>query len=151
MADVEVTWVQGDQFIGSGSGGHSIVMDAPAGRTAWQGFKPSELLLVALGGCTGVDVVDILRKKRQRISGMQMRVHGEQDADPPWTFRRINVHYEVRGTGISEAAVRRAIELSEQKYCSVAATIGGVATLTSSYRIVEEHADAVAEEVGATR
>ena len=78
MAEVGVTWVQGEQFVATGTGGHSIVLDAPAGRDTWQGFKPSELLLAALAGCTAVDVIDILRKKRLRVSGLRVRVHGEE-------------------------------------------------------------------------
>src|SRR5581483_7318287 len=133
MSDVEVTWVQGEQFVASGGGGHSVVLDAPGGRATWQGFKPSELLLAALGGCTGIDVVDILRKQRQRVSGFRVTVRGEQSDDYPHAFVRIAVHYEIRGQAVAEAAVRRAISLSEEKYCSVAATIRGVATITSSF------------------
>src|SRR5438552_16393307 len=114
MAEVGVTWVQGEQFVATGTGGHSIVLDAPAGRGAWQGFKPSELLLAAVAGCTAVDVIDILRKKRQRVSGLRVSVHGEQREEYPKAFERIAVHYEVRGQGISATAVERAISLSEE-------------------------------------
>ncbi len=138
MSDVAVTWVQGQQFVASGSGGHSIVLDAPSGRPTWQGFKPSELLLAALGGCTAVDVIEILRKKRQRVSGLQVTVHGEQQEEYPRPFKRIGVHYEVRGQDVSETAVEHAIGLSEEKYCSVAATIRGVAEITTSFTIVED-------------
>jgi putative redox protein len=138
MSDVAVTWVQGQQFVASGSGGHSIVLDAPNGRPAWQGFKPSELLLAALGGCTAVDVIDILRKKRQRVSGLRVSVRGEQREEYPRPFERIAVHYEVRGQDVSVTAVEQAITLSEEKYCSVAATIRGVAKITTSFTIVEE-------------
>jgi len=109
MSDVAVTWVQGDQFVASGSGGHSIVLDAPAGRATWQGFKPSELLLAALGGCTAVDVIDILRKQRQPVSGLCVTVRGQQREEHPHAFERIAVHYEVRGHGVAGAAVARAI------------------------------------------
>jgi putative redox protein len=146
MADVDVTWVQGEQFVASGDGGHSIVLDAPGGHPTWQGFKPSELLLAALGGCTGVDVIDILRKKRQRVSGLRVTVHGEQAEDYPRAFVRIAVQYEVRGQNVSEAAVARAISLSEEKYCSVAATLRGVATITTSFTIVEDDATAQSPE-----
>lgn len=138
MSDVAVTWVQGEQFVASGGGGHSIVLDAPGGRATWQGFKPSELLLAALGGCTAVDVVDILRKKRQRVSGLRVSVRGEQREEYPRAFERIALHYEVRGRAITEAAVEHAIALSEEKYCSVAATLRGVATITTSFSIVED-------------
>ena len=138
MAEVTVTWVQGVQFVGTGSGGHSVVLDAPAGRPAWDGFKPSELLLAAVGGCTGVDVVDILRKKHQQVSGLRIIVTGRQQAEFPHAFTEIDVHYAVRGRGVSNEAVERAIQLSEEKYCSVAATVRGVAAIHTSYTVVDE-------------
>jgi putative redox protein len=142
MSDVQVTWVQGEQFVASGSGGHSVVLDAPGGRATWQGFKPSELLLAALGGCTAVDVIEILRKKRQQVSGLQVSVRGEQREEHPRAFERITVHYTVRGHDVSPAAVERAINLSEEKYCSVAATLRGVATITTSFTVEQEGAGA---------
>lgn len=138
MSEVSATWVQGEQFVASGSGGHSIVIDTPGGKETWQGFKPTELLLAALAGCTGIDVIDILRKKRQRVSGLRITVSGDQREAHPRAFERIALHYEVRGQGVAEAAVRRAIDLSEEKYCSVAATIRGVAVITTSFTIIED-------------
>ena len=138
MADVTVAWVQAEQFVASGSGGHSIVLDAPSGRATWSGFKPSELLLAALGGCTAFDVIAILRKQRQRVSGLRVTVRGEQQEEHPWAFTQINVQYEVRGQGVSAQAVERAIGLSQEKYCSVAATVRGVATITTTFTVVEE-------------
>jgi putative redox protein len=145
MSDVLVNWVRSQQFVATGSGGHSIVLDAPGGRDAWQGFKPSELLLAALGGCTAVDVVEILRKKRLQVSGLRITVSGEQRKEPPNAFERINIHYEVSGKGIPAAAVERAIRLSEEKYCSVVAAIRGVATITTSFSIVEDGSAAESE------
>ena len=135
MGQVEVTWVQNEQFVGTDSTKHSIVLSTGHEGT---GSKPSDLLLIALGACSAVDVVGILNKKRQKFTGLQVQVSGEQDADPPWTFRKIRVEYVVRGKGLSEKAVQQAIELSEDKYCSVAATVRGVAEITSGFRIVEE-------------
>ena len=138
MGQVQVTWVQNEQFVGMDSTQHSIVLSTANEGT---GSKPSDLLLIALGACSGVDVVGILNKKRLKFTGLQIKVSGEQDADPPWTFRKIHVEYVVRGKGLSEKAVQQAIELSEDKYCSVAATIRGVAEITSSFQIVEESND----------
>jgi putative redox protein len=135
VSQVQVTWVQHEQFVGTDSTNHSIVLSTGKDGT---GSKPSDLLLVALGACSGVDVVGILVKKRQQFTGLQIKVDGQQDADPPWTFRKIHIEYVVWGKGISEKAVQQAIELSEQKYCSVAATIHGVAEITSCYQIVED-------------
>ena len=138
MAEAMVTWVQGEQFVASGTGGHSVVLDAPGGRETWQGMKPPETLLAALGGCTGIDVIDILRKKRQQVSGLRVSVHGEQREEFPRAFERITMHFEVRGRDVSQQAVEQSIELSQQKYCSVAATVRGVATIATSYTIHED-------------
>ena len=135
MGDVQITWVQGEQFVGTDSTNHSVVLSTAKNGT---GSKPSDMLLIALGACTAVDVVGILGKKRQNLTGMQIKVSGQQDADPPWTFRKIHIQFSVHGKGLSERAVEQAIQLSEEKYCSVAATIRGVAEITSSYQIVED-------------
>jgi putative redox protein len=138
MGEVQITWVQNEQFIGTDSTNHSIVLSTTKDGT---GSKPSDLLLIALGACSGVDVVGILVKKRQNLRGLQIKVSGQQDADPPWTFRKLHIEYTVCGKGISEKAVQQAIELSEDKYCSVAATLRGVAEITSSFKIVEDSSD----------
>ena len=134
---VHVTWVQKRQFVGSDSSRHSVVMSSQDEENG-TGMKPSDLLLVGLGGCTGYDVVDILLKKRQKLTGLEVVVTGEQDAEPPWPYRKIHVHYILRGKGLREKAVQDAIALSEEKYCSVAATVRGVAEITNEYTIVEE-------------
>jgi len=133
MSQATIRWVSGKQFIGVDSTNHSVVISTPDEGV---GMKPSELLLVALGSCTAVDVVDILAKKRQPLSSLEIQVSAEQDSDPPWTFRKIHVHYKLSGAGLTEKAVTQAIELSEGKYCSVAATVRGVAEITTSFEIV---------------
>jgi putative redox protein len=148
MTEVGVTWVQDDQFVASGTGGHSIVLDAPHGRATWHGFKPSELLLAALAGCTAVDVVDILRKKRQPVSSLRVVADGQQNAEPPYAFEHIHVRFEVEGPRVSAQAVERAISLSQEKYCSVAATVRGVATITTSYTITDTAQPAQSPEEG---
>jgi putative redox protein len=102
------------------------------------GFRPIELLLVALGGCTGIDVVSILKKQRQKVEGLEMVISGERVENPPRVYGRIHVEYIVYGKDISEKAVKRAIELSEKKYCSVGAMLGAKAELTASYRIEQK-------------
>ena len=97
-------------------------------------MKPSDLLLVALAGCSAYDVVEILGKKRQKLEKLTIEVSGEQDSDPPWTFRRIHTKYRLRGE-LSEKAIEQAIELSESKYCSVAATLRTGVELTWDYEI----------------
>lgn len=137
MPAVEITWTQKLQFVGTDTTQHAIVLSA-ANEENRTGVKPSDLLLMALGGCTSVDVVEILRKKRQKLTGLTVHVSGEQDAEPPWTFRRMHVVYEVRGHGLSPQAVEQAVAISEEKYCSVRATLEGKVELTRQVRIVEE-------------
>ena len=134
---VNVTWVEKRQFVGTDTSKHSVVMSSQDEENA-TGMKPSDLLLVSLGGCTAYDVVDILHKKRQKLTGLEVTVSAEQEADPPWTYRNIHILYELRGKGLKDKAVHDAIELSEQKYCSVAATLRGTAEITYDYTIVED-------------
>lgn len=141
MGQVDVTWVQDLQFVGTDSTKHSIVLsgsDADNGT----GMKPSELLLLALAGCTGYDVVNILRKKRQKLTGLRVSVDSEQAADPPWTFQKMHIHYEFTGRGLSPKAVEQAIELSEEKYCSVSSTLRQGVAISYDYTIIDEEADA---------
>lgn len=132
---VQVTWIEKQQFLGVDGSKHSVVMSSHDEENG-TGMSPSELLMVALGGCTSYDVVSILEKKRQKLTGLQVTVTGEQDTEPPWPYRKIHVHYTVRGRGLAEKAVRDAIELSEAKYCSVAATVRGTAEVTFDYEIL---------------
>jgi putative redox protein len=134
---VHVTWLQKRQFVGTDSSKHSVVMSSQDDENS-VGMKPSDLLLVGLGGCTGYDVVNILHKRRQRLTGLEIVVTGEQEPDPPWTYRKIHIHYVLRGKGLPEKAVRHAIEISEEKYCSVAATVRATAEVTFDYEIIEE-------------
>ena len=134
---VHVTWLQKKQFVGTDDTKHSVVMSAQDEENA-VGMSASQLLLVGLGGCTGYDVVSILEKKRQRLTGLEITVTGEQEPDPPWPYRKIHIHYELRGKGLREKAVSDAIELSEEKYCSVAATVRAAAEVTFDYTIVED-------------
>jgi putative redox protein len=131
----QIKWLDKLEFVGTDSTKHSLVMSSQDGENG-TGLKPSELLLLALGGCTAVDVVTIMRKKRQAVTGLEINVRGEQDENPPWTFRHIHLEYVVRGKGLSEKGLAQAIELSEEKYCSVKNSLA--CEVTSSYRIVEE-------------
>jgi putative redox protein len=134
-SQVQIKWLDKLQFVGTDSTRHSLVMSSQDEENA-TGLKPSELLLLSLGGCTAVDVVMIMRKKRQAVTGLEINVHGEQDENPPWTFRHIHLEYVVRGKGLSEKGLAQAIQLSEERYCSVRNTLA--CEVTSSYRIVEE-------------
>ncbi len=136
MAHAKITWFGGKQFVGVDSSKHAVVMSSQDEANG-TGMKPSDLLMVALAGCTAMDVVGILQKKRQDLRGFEINVTGEQDEEPPWAFRRINLEFVVSGRGIKEKAVADAIRLSEEKYCSVSATVRDVAKVVTSFRIVE--------------
>lgn len=138
MVEAKVTLIEGMELKGEASSGHTLTMDsdvAYGGRNA--GFRPMELILVGLGGCTGMDVLSILRKKRQNLTGFEIRVKGERAESHPKVYKVIEVEYIVKGKGISEEAVKRAIQLSEERYCSVEAMLKPAVKITSSYRIVE--------------
>ena len=121
-------------FISTDSTGHSVVMSTTSENT---GMKPSELILSALAGCASVDVVDILSKKRTPLSSLEVQLKAEQDADPPWTFRKIFMHFILKGENLVPKNVQQAIELSEEKYCSVASTLRGRAEIITSFEILE--------------
>ena len=141
MGTATVKWVTGKQFIGIDSTKHSVVLSTPDEGV---GIKPSELLLLAVASCSSVDVVEILAKKRMTLTHLEINSSGEQDQDPPWTFRKIGLHFKVAGQGLTEKAVAQAIQLSEEKYCSVAATIRATAEITTSFEILASAEEATA-------
>jgi len=129
-------WIPGgNRFVSTDSTGHSVVMSKPEENT---GMRPSELILSALAGCSSVDVISILEKKKTPLTYLEVRVTSEQDADPPWTFRKIYLKFIVKGEGLTEKNVAQAIQLSEEKYCSVAATLRGKAEIITSFEILED-------------
>jgi putative redox protein len=125
-----------DLFVGVTPSRHAQAIETDSTRS--NAATPMELLLLALGSCTGVDVISILKKKRQRVSDYRIEVSGERRAEHPRSYTRLHVKHIVRGRGVSEQAVSSAIELSETKYCSVAATLRGSAEIISTYEIVED-------------
>jgi len=135
MGTATVKWIEGKQFIGVDSTNHSVVLSTPSEGI---GIKPSDLLLIAVASCSAVDVVEILEKKRMTLTHLEISSSGEQDQDPPWTFRKIRMHYKIGGKNLTEKAVAQAIQLSEEKYCSVAATIRGTAQIITDFEILKE-------------
>jgi len=133
MSSATVRWIGGKQFVGTDSTKHSVVLSTPDEGV---GMKPSELLLVALASCTAVDVVEILAKKHTPLESLEISAEAEQDPNPPWTFLKIHLTYRVKGADLTEKNVTQAIQLSEEKYCSVAATVRGKAEITWSFEIV---------------
>jgi putative redox protein len=125
-----------DLFVGISPSGHAQVLDTNHERAS--AATPMELLLIALGSCTAVDVVSILRKKREQVTDYRVEVSGTRRDEHPRAYTRMSVRHILRGRNLSEKAVAQAIELSETKYCSVAATLRPAAEIVSSYEIINE-------------
>ena len=127
--NVHLTWTGGQQYVGTDSGRHSIVI-AAHDEENHTGMRPSDLLLLGLASCSAYDVVSILQKKRLALQGLHVEVSSEQELEPPWTFRSIHLLFQVEGRDIAAKDVEQAINLSLTKYCSVASTISGKAQIT---------------------
>jgi putative redox protein len=125
-----------DLFVCVSPSGHAQAIDTNHERAS--AASPVELLLIALGSCTAVDVISILRKKREQVTSYRVEVRGERRSEHPRHFTRMEVRHIVRGHNISERALRQAIELSETKYCSVAATLRPTVEIVSIHEIIEE-------------
>nr|WP_298410751.1 OsmC family protein [uncultured Halomonas sp.] len=135
-----VKWTEGRQFVAESGSGHSVVIDGPpdhGGRNT--GPRPMEMLLMGMGACTAFDVLEILEKSRAPVSDCSASLEAERADDIPSVFTRIHVHFTVVGNGLKENQVKRAVELSAEKYCSasIMLTRGGV-DVTHSYEIVSE-------------
>ncbi len=135
MQEAIVRWVEDDRFLATTPSGHAVPFDSNRETNLAPG--PMEMLLVALGSCTATDVVTILKKKRQPLVGLEITVRGERAATPPAVWIKLEIHYRVRGRSLDEKAVRDAIELSENKYCSVAAMLKKTAPIRFDFEIVE--------------
>jgi len=132
MQTAIVKWAGGEEFVATTPSGHPVRFDADREHNAAPG--PMEMLLAALGSCSSVDVVLILAKKRQKLTSLSVEVSGERAADPPTVWTKIEMVYRLTGE-LDEKAVRRSIELSHSKYCSVAAMLGKTAKITYRYEI----------------
>ena len=141
MSYIAVKWSGSDSkmFIGRDSFGHVIISGSWPGDDPdwqeWKGIKPSDLLLLSLGSCAAHDVVMILNRQRQNVTNLYIDVDGTNAPDPPYQFTDIHLHYHLEGENLDPKKVARAIQLSEERYCSVAATVRGVAKLTHSYEL----------------
>ena len=137
--DVQAHLVEGMRFDVKAGSGHQVTVDMLDGLEGQSspGFSPMEMLLVGLAGCTGISVLSILRKKRQQVTGYELRVHGKRADQHPKVFVEISVEHIVTGQGVQPLAVERAIELSETRYCGVEAMLSKTARITHTYRIVE--------------
>lgn len=138
MPVAKVKYTDGMQFVGEAGSGHAIVMDGDAevgGNNT--GLRPMELLLIGVGGCSGMDVVSILKKKRENITGLEVLVNGKKADEHPKKYTDIDIEFVVKGKSLSEEAVKKAVQLSMDKYCSVKATIEGTAKVNFTYKIIE--------------
>jgi putative redox protein len=131
MSGINVKWTGGLQFLAADEAGHVVVTDRDG-----QGFKPPDLLLVSLVGCAGVDVVRILEKKRKKLTGIEVNVTKRNAPEPPWMIEEIEVKWTIKGPNISQKAAEDSVRLSEEKYCSVWASLRS--ELVSTVRVVNE-------------
>ncbi len=143
MSNVAVRWTGKDSqlFIGRDTFGHVVMSgswpkDDPNWQE-WKALKPSDLLLISLASCAAYDLVMILDRQRQNMTDVYVAVDGTQAPDPPYAFTDVHMHYTVEGVNLDPQKVERAIVLSEEKYCSVTATIRGVTTITHSLEIID--------------
>jgi putative redox protein len=137
--NVSMDWQKGLKFSGRSAFGHEISTDGSKQAGGQEdGYKPPELLLFGLAGCTGIDVVVIAEKMSQEITGLKINVSADQREEFPKAFNKIHLEYIVTGKNIDPDKLENIITLSEEKYCSVGSTLNGVARITHSYKIVEE-------------
>jgi putative redox protein len=132
MQTARVQWVGKERFVAQSPSGHMVALDSDRSSNGAPG--PMELLLVALGACTATDVVSILAKKRQKLESLEVEVSGERAAEPPAVWVKLEIVYKLRGH-LDEEAVKHTIQLSEEKYCSVAAMLRKTAPITFRYEI----------------
>lgn len=133
-----VLWVENSMFLGESGSGHTIVMDGPpesGGRNL--GVRPMEMLLLGMGGCTAFDVMHILKKGRHAVLDCDVQLEAERAETDPKVFTKIHVHFIVKGKGLSETVVARAIELSAEKYCSASIMLGKSVEITHDFEVIE--------------
>ena len=135
MQTAAVKWIGEQTFVATSPSGHALVMDSD--RDSNKAPGPMELVLMALGACTATDVVSILKKKRQKLASLEVVCSGERAAEPPTVWTKLEIVYRLRGE-LDEGAVKHAIELSEEKYCSVAAMLKKTAKISWRYEILRD-------------
>lgn len=135
MGEITIRWIEGKLMAASDSNGHSIVIGRNPEGDGFLGVKPSDLLLMAAASCAAYDVIEILIKQREPLKDIKVTCRGEQQADPPYTFTNIHLHYLVIGA-VNPERLERAINLSQDKYCSVIATLRPGVPVSSDYEIV---------------
>ena len=119
----KVSWVKGLRFVGTSGSNHAVVMESKKEGEEQAAPSPMEMVLLALGGCASIDIADILRKKRQDFTGLEVEIEGERAPEPPRVFTTVTLEFVISGPGVTDEAVRHAVKLSMDKYCSVASTL----------------------------
>ena len=137
MQTASVKWIGEQKFVAASPSGHAMVVDSDRETNTAPG--PMELVLMALGACTATDIVIVMKKKRQKLETLEVICSGERAAKPPSVWTKLEIVYRLRGE-LDDAAVKHAIELSEEKYCSVAAMLKKTATITWRYEILRNEA-----------
>ena len=131
--------LEGSSFAGNSGSGHSVTLDvAPEAGGRNQGIRPMEMILLGLGGCTAIDVLQMLRKGRSNVTDLRVEVNGERADEVPQVFETIHVHFILRGESLYAAKVERSIELSANKYCSATIMLGQVVEITHDFQIVSD-------------
>ena len=134
MMTAKIKWLDSQKFVGESGTGHSLVMDSIDSN---KGVSPMEMLILGVGGCTSIDVLSILKKSKQDVIDFEVSVEAEREEKHPRVFQKVNIHYIIKGRKISESHVKRAIELSTEKYCGASITLGRSGTkMKYSHEIV---------------
>ena len=140
--DAKVTWDHGMTFAGTSDSGFILPLGtSPSVGGEDDGFKPMELMAISLGGCTAMDVISIMRKKRQEITAYEVRVHTERAESHPKVFTSATILYDVSGKNIDEKALRRAIQLSAERYCPAQGMLAKVMPIKLDYEIYEDQGE----------
>jgi putative redox protein len=135
MPSARLVWIEENAFLGTDSHQHATLVSSQQGEAVY-GVKPTELFLMSLAACTAVTFVQVMQKKRQALTALEIDVEGTQHPEPPWQFERIRMLYRVRGTDLDPQAVGRALELAEHKYCSVAASLSEKVAVETGFEIL---------------
>ena len=136
--EARIKWVDGAMFIGESGSGHAVIMDGPpenGGRN--MGFRPMEMLLLGLGGCSSFDVVNILQKGRHDVIACETKINAQRVDTIPKVFSKIHLHFIVTGRNLKETAVKRAVQLSAEKYCSASIMLEKTVAITHDFEVIE--------------
>ena len=133
----KIKWIKDAEFVGESGSGHSVLMDGPpefGGKNS--GVRPMEMILLGLGGCSAFDVVLILKKSRQDVTDCEVELHADRAIKDPKVFKKIHLHFIVKGNDLKEAMVKRAVNLSAEKYCSASIMLSKVVDISHDFEIV---------------